>query len=193
MARYDFARRSWQGPEDQGPQGSTLHGLGEIGEKFIGQFLGRAVDQALSKLGQLAADLRLDIVAQKGAAILLGQPDGGAAFGETGNATLAFARDLVAVGRIEIAQHDLALEAGGNRSDLHLGGGAKAVVFGLFQLLAAGDAGFQHCGIVEFSPHGLARRASTSPFIVMAMEEPPKSLQTVPHKARPRKGKAALG
>src|SRR5882757_9810097 len=95
MARYDFARLSWQdpkaGPEGLGVSRSALHRLGEIGEKFVGQFLGRAVNQALAELGQLAADLRLDIVAQKGAAILLGQPDRSAAFGEAGDTALAFA------------------------------------------------------------------------------------------------------
>ena len=42
-------------------RGSALHRLGEIREKFIGQFLGRTVDQPLPELGQLAADLRLDM------------------------------------------------------------------------------------------------------------------------------------
>src|SRR5947209_10399255 len=39
----------------------ALHGLGEIGEKFIGQFFGRTINQPLPELGQLAADLRLDV------------------------------------------------------------------------------------------------------------------------------------
>src|SRR6185295_20156574 len=63
-----------------------LYGLGEIGEKFIGQFLGRPVDQPLPELRQLAADLRLDVVFQQRAAVLLSQPDGGAALGKTGDA-----------------------------------------------------------------------------------------------------------
>ena len=41
----------------------TFHRLGEIGEELVGQLLGRAIDQALAELGQLAADLRLDIIA----------------------------------------------------------------------------------------------------------------------------------
>src|ERR1700675_1315299 len=92
--------------------GSALNSFGEIGEEFIGQLLGRTVDQALSELGQLAADLRLDIVAQQRAAVLFRQSHGGAALGKTSDAALAFARDLVAVRRVEIAQGDLALEAG---------------------------------------------------------------------------------
>src|SRR5437588_8330748 len=39
---------------------SALYRLGEIREKFVGKFLGGAVDQALAELRQLAADLRLD-------------------------------------------------------------------------------------------------------------------------------------
>src|SRR4051795_11048862 len=41
--------------------GLALPRLGEIGEEFVGQLLGRTIDQALSELGQLAADLGLDI------------------------------------------------------------------------------------------------------------------------------------
>src|SRR5271167_1462959 len=81
----------------------ALYRLGEIGEKLIGQFLGRTVDQALSELGELAADLRLDIIAQEGAAILLGQRHRGAALGKARNAAFALAGNPVAVGWIEIA------------------------------------------------------------------------------------------
>src|SRR6185437_5055563 len=78
----------------------TLYRLCEIGEELVGQFLGRAVDQALTELGQLAADLRLDVVAQKRAAVLVGERHGRTALGKAGDATLALARDLVAVRRI---------------------------------------------------------------------------------------------
>src|SRR5215469_8224579 len=115
----------------------SLYRLCEIGEELVGQFLGRAVDQALAELGQLAADLRFDVVAQKRAAVLVGERHGRSSFGEAGDAALALARDLVAVRRIEIAEGDLALEAGRHRSDLHLGNRAKAVLVGLLQLLAA--------------------------------------------------------
>ncbi len=47
----------------------ALHGFREIREEFIRQFLGRAVDQSLAKLRQLAADLRLDVIGQRGAAV----------------------------------------------------------------------------------------------------------------------------
>src|ERR1700761_3026630 len=133
--------------------GLTLYSLCEIGEELVGQFLGRAVDQALPELGELTADLRLDVVAQKRTAVLVGERHDGAALGETGNPALALAGDLVAVGRIEIAQGDLALEARRHRPDLHLGHRAEAAILGGFQLLAAGDAGLQHCRIVQLGPH----------------------------------------
>src|ERR1700744_4818081 len=57
-------------PHHEGYQ-LALHRLGEIGKELVGQFLGRAVDQALAELGQLAADLRLDIIGEQRAAILV--------------------------------------------------------------------------------------------------------------------------
>src|SRR5258708_19369344 len=132
--------------------GSALNRLGEIGEELVGQFLGGAIDQRLPELGQLADDLGLDIVAQKRPAILLGQPHRGAALGETGDPALALARDLVAIGRIEIAQGDLALEAGGDRADLHFGGGTKTAVVGFLQFLPAGDAALQHSPTAHLTP-----------------------------------------
>src|SRR5258708_34282254 len=82
--------------------GLTLHRLGEICEKLVGQFLGRTIDQALAELGELAPDLRLDIVAQYRAAILFGQRHRGATLGEALDPALAFTWNLVAIRRIEI-------------------------------------------------------------------------------------------
>src|SRR6202012_2534966 len=82
-------------PHHEGYQ-LALHRPGEIGKELVGQFLGRAVDQALAELGQLAADLRLDVVGQQRAAILVGERHRCAALGEAGNAALALTRDLVA-------------------------------------------------------------------------------------------------
>src|SRR5213592_3776839 len=90
---------------------SALYRLGEVREKFVGQFLGGAVDEALAELRQLAADLRLDVVGEQRAAVLLRELDHRAPLGESGDSALALTGDLVAVRRIEIAQRDLALEA----------------------------------------------------------------------------------
>src|SRR4051794_31898089 len=106
----------------------ALYRLGEIREKFVGKFLGRTVDQTLPELGELAADLRLHIVSQQSAAVLFGQRHRRATLGEAGDTALAFARNLIAIRRIEIAQRNPALEAGRHRSDLHLGDRTKSVV-----------------------------------------------------------------
>src|ERR1035437_4456170 len=129
---------------------------GKILEKVVGDLLGRTVDQALAELGELAADLRLDIVGEQGAAVLFGQRDRGAALGEAGDPTVALARNLVTVGRVEIGQVHLAFEARFHRA--YFGDGNR-LQFGdgdLVELLAAGDAGFQHLGIVELCIHTLA-------------------------------------
>src|SRR5258706_16217278 len=92
-------RGIWPGPAASGTslfRGLALHRLGEIRKKLIGQFLGRTVDQPLPELGELAADLRLNIVSQKRAAILVGQSHRRAALGEAGDTALAFARYLIA-------------------------------------------------------------------------------------------------
>jgi hypothetical protein len=77
-------------------------------EKIVGKLLCGAVDQALTKLRELAADLRLDRVDEQGAAVLRFELDGRAAGGEARDAAVALAADLVAVRRIEIGQRDLA-------------------------------------------------------------------------------------
>src|SRR6267378_6345424 len=161
MARRDLPR-AWPATWPETWPGTwprlALHRLGEIRKKLIGQFLGRTVDQPLPELGELAADLRLDIVSQERAAILVGQSHRRAALGEAGDTALAFARYLVAIGWIEIAQRHPPLEPGRHRPDLHLGHRAETVVPGLLQFLAAGDAGLEHLRIVQFGPHGLTRR-----------------------------------
>src|SRR5581483_8929911 len=134
----------------------TLYGLGEIREELIRQFLCRAVDQALAELGQLAANLGFHLIAEQRAAVLVRQLHRGAALGKARDPALALARNLVAVGRVEIAQGHLALETRRDRPDLHFPHRAKAAVLGLLQLLAARDAGLEHLGIVELGPHRLA-------------------------------------
>ncbi len=48
-----------------------LYRRGELDEKIVGELFGRPVDQALAELGELAADLRLDVVGEQRAAILV--------------------------------------------------------------------------------------------------------------------------
>src|SRR3954469_22439398 len=49
---------------------SRRHRGAEFDEEIVGGLLRGAVDQALTELGELAADLRLDVVSQERAAIL---------------------------------------------------------------------------------------------------------------------------
>ena len=85
--------------------------------------------------------------------------DGRAALGEAGDAAVALARNLVAVRRIEVGEMHLAFEARLHRPDLvggdRLESRCRTV---LFELLAAGDAGLEHLGVVELLPDRLARR-----------------------------------
>src|SRR6185437_797688 len=94
------------------------HRSGEILKKIVGNLLGGAVDQALAELGEFAANLGLHVIGQQRAAVLFGQRHRGAAFGETGNAAIALARYLVAVGRVEIGEMNLAFETRLHRADL---------------------------------------------------------------------------
>ncbi len=57
---------------------------GEIVEEFGGELLRGGIDQPPAKLGQLAADLRIDLVVQdRGGGTVLLQPHRGAALGES--------------------------------------------------------------------------------------------------------------
>ena len=96
------------------PDGAGLRrGGGEIGEKFVGHVLGDAVDEPRAELGDPAADVRLDVIAQQRAALGVGERHFGPALGEAGDAALAFARDRVPDERDEVGKLDLASEGGG--------------------------------------------------------------------------------
>src|SRR5262245_39648656 len=59
---------------------------GKLGEELVGKLARRAIDEPLADLGELAADLGLDVVAQERAAVLGLQLHGGAALGEARDA-----------------------------------------------------------------------------------------------------------
>src|ERR1700674_1617957 len=87
-----------------------VYGRREFLEEIVGELFRCAVDQTLAELGELAADLRLDIVAQHRAAVLWRQRHDRTALGEAGDAAIALAGNLVAVGRIEVRQRHFALK-----------------------------------------------------------------------------------
>src|SRR5262249_50378763 len=106
--------------------------------------------------GELAADLRLHVIGEKRAAILLGERDLGAAFGKAGNAPFAFAGNAIAVGWIEVGETDLALPARLDRPHFDRGDGLEFAVGNLVELLAAGNAALEHLGIIELCPDHVA-------------------------------------
>src|SRR6187401_2217086 len=89
---------------DPPPSSGVCDGRGKILEKIVSYFFGGTVDQALAELGQLASDLRLDIVRQKRAAVFFGERHSRAALCKAGNTSIAFAGNLVAVGWIEVGE-----------------------------------------------------------------------------------------
>src|SRR5262249_3406957 len=111
----DLPRRGGQGSSPgcgrPGPSARLRHSLRGLGDEIVGGLLCGAVAQALSQLGELAADLRLHVVGQKRAAVLVGERYLGSAFGKARDAALPFAGNPVAVGRIEIGQPHLAFPA----------------------------------------------------------------------------------
>src|SRR5262245_2748700 len=143
-------------PPTAQPSARLHYRLREFGEEIVGCLLGRTVDQALPELGELAADLRLHVIGKERAAVLVGERHFGAALGEACDTALAFARDAVAVGRIEIGEPHLALPARLDRTDLDGGDGLELVVGNLVELLAAGNAALEHLRVVELGPYHLA-------------------------------------
>ncbi len=68
---------------------ARFDGFSEFRKKFICDFFSRSIDQSLSELRQLAADLSFDIVCQQCAVILVSQRNSRSTFGEAGNTALA--------------------------------------------------------------------------------------------------------
>src|SRR5262245_1814769 len=138
------------------PSYRLRHRRGELDEEIIGGLLRRTVDEALPKLGELAADLRLDVIGEKRAAVLVGERHLGAAFGKAGHPALPFAGNAIATRRIEVGEADLALPACLDRSHFDGGDGLEFVIRDLVELLAAGDTALEHLGIIELCPDDLA-------------------------------------
>src|SRR5262249_14260280 len=140
--------------------GAARDDLRELAEELVGHLLGGAFDQARADLRELAADGGGGGVGENGVGtgLVRLQAHVGAALREAGDAALALAGDLVAVGRIEIGERDLAGEAGLDRADPGRDLGGHLRVRELLDLLAAGDGLLQDLRIVERLPDGLARR-----------------------------------
>src|SRR5262245_66362642 len=97
------------------------HRRGELDEEIIGGLLRRAVDEALPELGELAADLRLHVIGEKRAAVLVGERDLGAAFCKAGHAPFPLAGNAIAVARVRVRRADLVVPAAPHPSYLGRG------------------------------------------------------------------------
>ena len=179
------------GPRRRACGRQVLHRCGEFREEIVGHFLGRAVDQPLAELGELAADLRLDIIGQQRAAILVGQSDTRAALGEAGDAAVALAGNLVAVGRIEIGELDLAFERspspGRSCRWPRPGTRCRAIISRLSQ---PGMQAFSTSGSLSLA-QTISRGAASwySPLIVIAIGIPPLRVATHDLSPWPASGK----
>ena len=133
-------------------RGACRRDGGEISEKLVGHVFGDAVDETRAELGDLAADIRLDVVVQQRSAGGVCERHFRPALGEAGDAALALALDGVADERRKVGELHLASEGRRNRPDFRLDHGGEAVVAGFFQRLAARDAGLEHLRVVEQRP-----------------------------------------
>src|SRR6185437_5303575 len=130
---------------------------GEARKEIVRHLARRAVDEARADLRQLAADISLDLVAQHRRAAVVAQIDCGAALGEAGCAAAAFARNLVAVRRIEIAERHLAAKARADRPDLRANLAVEFGVGNALERFAAGNALLHDRRVVERAPNLVAR------------------------------------
>ena len=134
------------------------HLLAEVVEELVRHLLGGAIDQARAQLRQLAADVRLGGVGQHRDLALFDQPDVRAALGETGGAPLALAGNRVALRRVEVGQHHVAVEFGPDRADLGHDDRCEFPVGHLVERLASWQRSLQRRWIVQRRPYPLARR-----------------------------------
>src|SRR5581483_6569444 len=130
----------------------------EFLKELIGNFFGRAIDETLAKLSQLAADLRLHVVSEQCPAVLLGEGNRGTSLGKAGHAPITFTGYLVPVGWVEVRKMNLAFEARFHRPDLGRRDRLKFRVGRLVELLATGDTNLEHLGIVELCPDDFSAR-----------------------------------
>src|SRR5262249_60395488 len=120
----DFPRRARAGDGSATGLVRAAEGGSEVGEELLGKLPGGAVDEPASKLGDLAANLRVDVVTEpRCAAVGIGQSHVGPALGEASDTALALAKNAVAIPHIHVGQVDRPFQAGPDGPDFHLDGG----------------------------------------------------------------------
>src|SRR5690606_6972105 len=137
-----------------GNRGPFDRGL-EALEKLVGELLGKAVDDPAAELGELAADMRLDLVAEPRPLRLRRERHLRATLGEARRSALALARDRQRLPRDHVRERDHAGELRLHRADLLHHDRLVARLGRAGQAFAAGDAGLQHLRVENRRPDRL--------------------------------------
>src|SRR5262249_41298448 len=87
------------------------HGGSEFLEEIIGELFGRAVNEPLTELSKLAANLRLDCVTEQRSTVIRLEFHRCAAGSKASDTAVTLAAYLVSIWRIKIGQRHLAFEA----------------------------------------------------------------------------------
>ena len=129
----------------------------EFREKLFRHPAGGRIDQARTELGDLAADVGFDAVAQQRDRGLLGHElDRDVALGESGNAPLPLAHQAIADRRDDIAQGHFAGKSGLDRADLDDDERGELGIGDPFKGFTSRDACLQDFRIIQGSPDVLA-------------------------------------
>src|SRR5690606_32418175 len=133
------------------------HQFVEFRKKLACELFCRPVDEARADLRHLAADGGIDVIVEERSVRRVAEADIGASLAKSCSAALALTGNCIAVGRIDIAERDLAFETGGDRADLDFHRRRKFGVAQLFNGLATGNAFFKDFRVIESVPDLIAR------------------------------------
>jgi len=135
---------------------TSARALPRSGQRIVRELGGRRVDEPVADLGELAADLSLHRVGERGLSAIGGrQRNAGRAIGKSRRSTLPLELERVTRRRRDVGKVELAGKARRDGSHLRGDSGSVRVLARPLESLAAGDARFQHLRIDERFPHPL--------------------------------------
>ena len=147
---------------DAGVRGRLRLRRRELGRQLLeevsGVLLRGRVDEARAELGELAADLGVDLIGEDRRVLaVLSELHVGLALGESGDAALPLALDGIAFGRDRVHDLHVGIERRLDGPHLGLNLGDHLMIALLFEALTALDAVLQDLGVVQRLPHNFAR------------------------------------
>src|SRR2546423_13484966 len=134
----------------------TRYTFFEGGEEVVGELEGGGVDESVADLGDTAAYLGGDGIANQRGAIVIRERDLGGTLGEACGAARALEPQGVALGRDDILQQQLAVEFRAHRPQRREDPDRVLVVARLLDRLAARNRSLEDLRIVECLPHAVA-------------------------------------